>query len=81
LPRPLSYDDVIGLWVNIHRAHDRNVMAHAQGAGISGTHGPIDFAFFDALAPTEEDAKELQFQSNAERQRQAVLARRGMING
>ncbi len=70
LGRDLGYEDAVGLWLNLPRVMLRQAVATAYGTGITFSKGPVDRAYFDALALVEEEADELMFQTNAARARQ-----------
>lgn len=78
LGRPLTYTDAVGLWLNLPRVMLRDGLAVAHGTGIAFRRGPLERAYFDALALVEEEAEELMFRTNVERARQSLYARHGV---
>jgi hypothetical protein len=61
--------------MHIDRIRLQRAYAMAQGMGIALSDEKIPKPYFDAIAPTEAEVDEQEFQANAERERASVLAK------
>lgn len=64
---PASYEHFVGLVLNLPRVRAQQAVAAFEGAAYARGDAPLPFAFFDALADSEEQAEEMQFEANAAR--------------
>lgn len=78
LGRPLGYEDVFGLWLNLPRVLLRRAFPTAQGVSLAFRRGSVELPYFEAVTNSPEEAEELQFRSNVERAKAALYAKHGI---
>jgi hypothetical protein len=64
---PLSFEQVMGLWLNLPRVRRQKAAAHAEGSVAAGGLQSLDEGWADALAGTPEETEFLHYLLNAER--------------
>lgn len=71
---PADYSYVVGLVLNIPRQHSRAALASAIGTSVA-MGGRVPESLFDGVCETPEEARELAFRINVERDRARFAAR------
>lgn len=67
-PTP-NYETFVGLWLNLDRCQLRQAASVYQGIVLALGRGSLPRSFWDALANTPEEAEDLEFRGNVERER------------
>lgn len=63
----ITYDEFVGLHLNLKRTMRRKAYMQAVANGISGSFDYLEYDWFDAIEDTEEEARELCWKTNSER--------------
>jgi len=74
---PLTYEDWVGLWLNLDRVQRRQAVAVAEGTVAASSPRDLEFSWADAVALLEESAEDLHYRINAERSTARVRAKLG----
>lgn len=70
----MDYPTFVGLWLNVDRQQTRQAAAVFQGIALAFGKKSLPSSFYDAIAAHPEEAEELEFAGNVERERAAALS-------
>lgn len=70
----VDYETFVGLWLLTDRQYTRLAAAIMQAFGFAFGKKSLPASFYDAIATHPEEAEELEFAGNVERERAAALS-------
>jgi hypothetical protein len=69
----VDYPTFVGLWLNLDRQQLRQAANIYQGISLAFSRSGLPSVFWDAIAGTPEEAEDLEFKGNTEREKQAAF--------
>jgi hypothetical protein len=76
----LSYQDFVGMSLNVERERQRQAWVVANGLGLALSTADLPMGWFEAIAESRKEAEDLEYNENGVRMERRAKCRSGTMN-